>query len=94
MGGVRYQRAVVLGGGLAGMVAAKVLAGHFEEVVVVERDVYPEGDVARPGVPQSPQLHGLMVAGLRALEGIYPNFVAELEGAGVVMSDSVAETSL
>lgn len=33
--------AVVLGGGLAGLFAATVLADHADEVVVVESDVLP-----------------------------------------------------
>lgn len=38
-------RAVVLGGGMAGMLSAAVLARHVDEVVVLESDAYP----AAPG---------------------------------------------
>jgi len=34
------RHAVVLGGSLAGLLAARVLADHFEEVTLIERDVY------------------------------------------------------
>ena len=40
----RGQRthAVVLGAGMAGLLAARVLAGHFGQVTVVDRDRLPE----------------------------------------------------
>lgn len=38
-------KAVVLGGGFAGVLVAKVLAGHVDEVTVVEGGRYP----AAPG---------------------------------------------
>ncbi|MFE3995569.1 hypothetical protein ACFXPW_28305 [Streptomyces goshikiensis] len=40
------RTAVVIGGSLAGMLAAAALA-EFADVVVVERDVLPEGPGAR-----------------------------------------------
>ena len=36
------DRAVVLGGSMAGLLAARVLSDHFREVVLVERDRVPE----------------------------------------------------
>ncbi|QEV16649.1 NAD(P)-binding protein [Streptomyces alboniger] len=36
--GARWERAVVIGGGYAGLVTARVLADHFDEVLVLERD--------------------------------------------------------
>jgi len=42
-------RAVVLGGGLAGLLAARVLADWFEEVMIIERHNSP---VARQVLPQ------------------------------------------
>ena len=32
------DRAVVIGGSMAGLLAARVLSEHFKEVIVVERD--------------------------------------------------------
>ncbi|MBE7195179.1 MAG: hypothetical protein INR66_22220, partial [Gordonia polyisoprenivorans] len=45
-------RAVVMGGSIAGICAAGVLARHVDEVIVVERDVLPDGAEHRRGVPQ------------------------------------------
>jgi len=37
------RQAVVIGGSIAGILAARVLADHFEHVTVVERDRCPDG---------------------------------------------------
>jgi hypothetical protein len=50
-------RAVVYGGGLAGLAAARVLADHFDEVVLLERDAVP---LTPPGA------EGAAAAGLSA----------------------------
>jgi heterodisulfide reductase subunit A-like polyferredoxin len=34
----RRERAIVMGGSLAGLTAARVLSDHYREVIVVERD--------------------------------------------------------
>ena len=74
--------AVVLGAGMAGLLAARVLAGHFERVMVVERDRLPGRPGFRPGVPQSRHLHVLLGRGLECLEQLFPGFEADLVEAG------------
>jgi len=76
------QHAVVLGGSVAGLLAAEVLARHFERVTIVERDVLPAAAEPRKGVPQSRQLHGLLAGGRRALEQLFPDFAASLLARG------------
>jgi monoamine oxidase len=41
--------AIVLGGSVAGMLAARVLAEHAEAVLIIERDVMTEGVGGRHG---------------------------------------------
>src|SRR5690349_11939465 len=48
--------AIVLGGSVAGMLAARVLAEHAESVLIIERDIMTEGVGGRHGVPQSSQV--------------------------------------
>ena len=60
-------RAVVVGGSLGGLLATRVLADHFAEVVLVERDRFPAGPEARKGVPQARHLHVLLQGGERIL---------------------------
>ncbi|MEU6167962.1 NAD(P)/FAD-dependent oxidoreductase [Streptomyces tanashiensis] len=76
------RHAVVIGGSLAGLLAARVLAEHAEKVTVVERDRYPEGPVARPGVPQGRHLHVLIAGGQQALDELLPGFMKELGELG------------
>ncbi len=79
-------RAVVVGGGIAGMLAARVLAKHFGEVTLLERDRYPAQDSGgsgnRPGVPQARHLHFLLKRGLSVTEEQFPGFTADLLAAG------------
>ncbi|MFE5597240.1 NAD(P)/FAD-dependent oxidoreductase [Streptomyces sp. NPDC056549] len=76
------RHAVVIGGSLAGLLAARVLAEHAEKVTVVERDRYPEGPDARPGVPQGRHLHVLITGGQQALDELLPGFMKELGELG------------
>ncbi|MFC8794762.1 FAD-dependent oxidoreductase [Streptomyces cinereoruber] len=76
------RHAVVIGGSLAGLLAARVLAEHAERVTVVERDRLPEGPEARPGVPQGRHLHVLIEGGQRALDELLPGFMEELRELG------------
>ncbi|MEV4949052.1 FAD-dependent monooxygenase [Streptomyces sp. NPDC053755] len=76
------RHAVVIGGSLAGLLAARVLSEHAERVTVVERDRFPEGPDARPGVPQSRHTHVLLEGGQRALDELLPGFMDELTEQG------------
>ncbi|MEU2233855.1 NAD(P)/FAD-dependent oxidoreductase [Streptomyces vietnamensis] len=76
------RHAVVIGGSLAGLLAARVLAEHAEKVTVVERDRFPEGPDARPGVPQGRHLHVLIAGGQQAFDELLPGFMKELGELG------------
>ncbi|HEY8212026.1 MAG TPA: FAD-dependent monooxygenase [Myxococcaceae bacterium] len=74
--------AIVIGGSIAGLCAARVLARSFQKVTVVERDEAPEGPEARKGVPQGHHVHAMLAHGARVLEALFPGIDAELAGAG------------
>ncbi|GAA2440021.1 FAD-dependent oxidoreductase [Streptomyces macrosporus] len=74
--------AVVLGGGLAGTLAAAALARHLERVTIVERDVLPDGPEPRRGVPQARHSHLLWSGGVRAIEALLPGTTEALLAAG------------
>lgn len=76
------RTAIVIGGGLAGMLAVTALTGHVDAITVVERDRYPDGHAFRKGVPQARHLHILLSGGQRALEELLPGTVAALGEAG------------
>ncbi|MBB3663366.1 2-polyprenyl-6-methoxyphenol hydroxylase-like FAD-dependent oxidoreductase [Prauserella sediminis] len=84
--------AVVMGAGMGGLLAARVLAGHYESVTVLDRDALPSAPRPRRGVPQGPHGHTLLPRGGAALEAFFPGLLADLEGRGVpVIRDDADE---
>jgi 2-polyprenyl-6-methoxyphenol hydroxylase-like FAD-dependent oxidoreductase len=76
------KRAIVVGAGLAGLSAARVLSDYFDEVMILDRDKLPDDVIPRPGVPQGKHPHGLLGGGLKSLENLLPGFGNELMRAG------------
>ncbi|MCU0541761.1 MAG: 2-polyprenyl-6-methoxyphenol hydroxylase-like oxidoreductase [Oscillatoriaceae cyanobacterium Prado104] len=74
----RENHAVIIGGSLAGLLAARVLVNRFDRVTVIERDFYPEKPVPRPGIPQARHLHILLNKGKIILEKLFPGLHDEL----------------
>ncbi|MCZ7419976.1 FAD-dependent oxidoreductase [Verrucosispora sp. WMMA2121] len=82
-------KAVVVGGSIAGMLAARVLSDHAECVVVVDRDdLHATG--GRPGVPQGTQLHALLPGGFLLLEQLFPGFREQALARGAVEAPPAA----
>ena len=95
---VLFRRAVVLGGSVAGLMAARVLSDHADQVLIIERDdlaalnvsdteiaADPAGVIGpRPGVPQGSQVHALLPSGQLQLERWFPGFVAAARSTGAV----------
>lgn len=81
------SHALVIGGGVAGLLAARVLVEHFEQVTIVERDHFPHEPMFRAGVPQSRHLHVLLRRGQMILEHLFPGLEAELAAAGAPLLD-------
>jgi 2-polyprenyl-6-methoxyphenol hydroxylase-like FAD-dependent oxidoreductase len=76
------ERAVVIGAGLGGLLAARVLADRFEQVTVVDRDALPASDEPRRAVPQGRHCHTLLPSGQLCLEQLLPGILAELVADG------------
>ena len=87
------RHAVVLGGSLAGLLTARVLADHFDEVTLIERDAYPETTAPRKGIPQANHVHGLLVRGRQILEELFPGVQDEMIAAGAPVVDLANEVS-
>ena len=62
------DHAVVLGGSIAGLLAARVLADAYDQVTVVDRDILVEGGGPRRGAPQGRHIHGLLARGQQVLD--------------------------
>src|SRR5438093_332380 len=83
--------AVVLGGGLAGLAAARLLRRHFPRVVVLERDRRPEtaspedafAAWERRGVPQFRHSHAFLARLRVVLLAHLPDVLDRLRAAGV-----------
>lgn len=80
-------RALVLGGSIAGLLTARVLADAFDDVLIVDRDTLSGVRTARRGVPQGPHVHGLLARGQQILEELYPGFTEQAVGEGVPTGD-------
>ncbi|HVK66314.1 MAG TPA: FAD-dependent oxidoreductase [Polyangium sp.] len=76
------NHAVVIGAGMSGLSAARVLERFFEKITVLDRDELPEGSTARAGVPQARHVHALVTRGAQELEALFPGFLAEYEAKG------------
>ncbi len=81
------EHAVVLGGSMSGLLAARVLSDSFAQVTLVERDDLRSSTSHRRGVPQGRHTHGLLAGGREALEELFPGLTGELLGQGAVLAD-------
>ena len=91
----RSGQAVVLGGGMAGMLAARVLADTFEQVTIIERHTQDLADSMesrtqddRPGA--APALAQVLSERARPqLERLFPDLSAELMADGAAVAQPV-----
>lgn len=67
--------AVVLGAGMAGLLAARVLTETFDRVTVLDRDTLLDGAEPRRGVPQGAFPHALLPRGRQILDDLFPDLV-------------------
>jgi 2-polyprenyl-6-methoxyphenol hydroxylase-like FAD-dependent oxidoreductase len=88
-----FPHAVVIGGGIAGLLAARVLVDYFGTVSVLERDRMPHVPSPRPGTPQGAHQHVLLQRGLQIVEGLFPGVRCELAAAGAPIVDMAADVA-
>lgn len=81
------SRAVVIGGSIAGLLAARVLTDHFAHVTLFERDRFPDAAEPRKGLPQGRHLHILLARGAQVLEELFPGISDALTAAGAERND-------
>jgi 2-polyprenyl-6-methoxyphenol hydroxylase-like FAD-dependent oxidoreductase len=83
--------AVVLGAGIAGLVAARVLTEHFSRVTIVEQDQLPAQAAPRNGTPQSRHVHALLWSGREIFQQLFPGFEDDLARAGAPLLDGIKD---
>ncbi|MEH7443800.1 FAD-dependent monooxygenase [Bacillus sp. JJ1122] len=84
---IEGKKAIVIGGGIAGKLSARVLSEFFEEVIVLEKDQKNDSNTLRKGVPQGSQGHVLLKGGEEILEELFPGIIDEMVKEGSTVSD-------
>ncbi|MET9432174.1 FAD-dependent oxidoreductase [Streptomyces sp. NPDC003036] len=83
----REGRAIVLGGSMAGLFAARALSDTFAEVLIVDRDELTGPGDLRRGLPQGHHLHGLLARGQQITEEYFPGITEEMRADGAQTGD-------
>jgi 2-polyprenyl-6-methoxyphenol hydroxylase-like FAD-dependent oxidoreductase len=86
--------AVVVGGSMAGLLAARALADAYSQVTVVERDQLVASGSPRRGVPQGGHIHALLARGQQVLEELFPGLTDELVAQGAPVGDALGSARL
>jgi 2-polyprenyl-6-methoxyphenol hydroxylase-like FAD-dependent oxidoreductase len=79
------HHAVVIGGSMAGLLAARVLLDHFEQVTLIERDRLTRDAEPRKGVPQGRHVHGLLARGAIIMGEYFPDLFHTLAQDGAIL---------
>ena len=82
------DHAVVVGAGIAGLLATRVLIDAFDRVTLIERDPLADTDDVRRGTQQAAHVHILLEAGRVTIEDLFPGFGDEITAQGGVVVDA------
>ncbi|MBY7102229.1 FAD-dependent oxidoreductase [Bacillus sp. 6YEL31] len=82
-----FNRAIVIGGSMAGKFAAKALSTSFKEVIILDVGEKWDGKASRKRVPQSDHPHVLLKGGEKAIEELFPTITNELIEAGSIINN-------
>ncbi len=77
------KHAIVIGGSLGGLCAARVLSNFYDRVTIYERDQLPDLPANRAAVPQDRHVHLLMARGAQEFDGLFPGLLDDMVAAGV-----------
>ena len=85
------EKAVVVGAGMGGTMAAEALSGFFDHVIVLDKDTLPNAAEPRRGVPQGQHVHTLLVQGRNNLEHLFPGYTERLLARGATWTALLKE---
>jgi 2-polyprenyl-6-methoxyphenol hydroxylase-like FAD-dependent oxidoreductase len=91
--GYASSHGVIIGAGIAGLLAAHTLAEHIDQVILIERGSVRNPSKqgvprARPGIAQARCLHLLMAPGARCLDQLLHGWRQDLEAMGAFPFDA------
>lgn len=89
--GMTPSRTIVIGGSVAGLMAAAAVSARFDEVSIIERDDLPQSPEPRTGVPQSTQVHVILPLGLDRMEQLLPGIRQAFIERGCLEFDQLAQ---
>lgn len=91
----KQERALVIGGSIAGLLTSRVLADYYEEVLIVDRDDFPGKPEHRSGTPQAFHPHRFTPRGASIMRRFFPGFEDELlaQGAPTSLNKTVYQTN-
>lgn len=81
------SHAVVVGGSMAGLLSARVLADGYDRVTVLERDSLPTPTEPRRGVPQSTHVHVMMEPARVVLNDLFSGYQEAVRSEGGLVLD-------
>lgn len=76
------EKAIVIGGGMAGLMTARVLADYYAEVLIIDKDHFPAQPTDRAGVPHGFHPHRFTNRGKMITESLFPGYEEELTALG------------
>lgn len=85
--GTTDTHAIVMGGSMAGLLAARVLTEHVATVTLIERDTLSPCAASRRGTPQDRHTHGLLASGRQVLDDLFPGFSWDAADQGAIRCD-------
>ncbi len=88
------QHAIVIGGSMAGLVAARVLSDHYQRVTIIDRDYIPDELAIRDGTPQARHLHVLLARGQHILTDLFPGLDDEMIASGATTQNWGRDTTV
>ncbi|MEH7589165.1 FAD-dependent oxidoreductase [Priestia megaterium] len=88
----KEEKAIVIGGGIAGLLTARILSDHYEEVIIVERDELPKEPSTRSGTPQAFHPHRVLPRGSMIMERFFPGYIEDLleQGAHPTQNEKIS----
>jgi 2-polyprenyl-6-methoxyphenol hydroxylase-like FAD-dependent oxidoreductase len=89
---MKHHKAVVVGAGFAGLIAARVLSDHFNSVVVIDKDERVGSKNPRTGASQGAHLHVLLKRGQSILRSMFPDIENIFDEAYCPKIDWAADT--